>query len=98
MKLNIFTLLCVSLLTGCTLAPDYQRPPVDTLNYNLLNTKNVSQKSAVDLSWQSVFKEPRLQELIGLALENNKDLRLATLNVAAAKAQYGIQRSYVALC
>lgn len=52
-------------------------------------------KSAVDLSWQSVFKEPRLQQLIGLALENNKDLRLATLNVAAAKAQYGIQRSYM---
>lgn len=95
MKLNIFSLLCVSLLTGCTLAPDYQRPPVDTLNYNQLNTENVSQKSAVDLSWQSVFKEPRLQQLIGLALENNKDLRLATLNVAAAKAQYGIQRSYM---
>ncbi|WP_330149839.1 efflux transporter outer membrane subunit [Shewanella xiamenensis] len=94
MKLNILSLLCIALLTGCTLAPDYQTPSVDTLNYNLVNTKSGSQRSAVDLSWQSAFKEPRLQQLIGLALENNKDLRLATLNVAAAKAQYGIQRSY----
>ncbi|HHD1956458.1 TPA: efflux transporter outer membrane subunit [Klebsiella pneumoniae] len=94
MKLNILSLLCASLLTGCSLAPDYQRPPVDTLNYKQLVTISMLQQSAADLSWQTVFKEPGLQQLIVLALESNKDLRLATLNVAAAQAQYGIQRSY----
>jgi len=42
-------------------------------------------------SWRSFFPEPRLQALIGLALENNRDLRIATARVAEARAQYGIQ-------
>ncbi|WP_439829561.1 efflux transporter outer membrane subunit [Aeromonas caviae] len=94
MKLNFLCLFNVALLTGCTLAPDYKTPSVDTLSYNMPNTQIGSHNSVVDLSWKFVFKDPRLQELIGLALKNNKDLRLATLNVASAKAQYGIQRSY----
>ncbi|MCG6403267.1 efflux transporter outer membrane subunit [Vibrio fluvialis] len=93
MKLSFLSLSCTLIITGCSLAPEYQTPSVDTL-YNVVDTKNASQKPAVDLSWKSAFTEPRLQLLISLALENNKDLRLATLNVAAAKAQYGIQRSY----
>ncbi|WP_233358488.1 TolC family protein, partial [Vibrio cholerae] len=40
-----------------------------------------------------MFIDKRLQALIELALINNRDLRIATLNVEAVKAQYGIERS-----
>ena len=43
--------------------------------------------------WRDVFPDPQLQDLIGRALANNRDLRVAALNVEAARAQYRIQRS-----
>lgn len=91
MKLSVLSLFCSLAITGCSLAPVYRTPPVDTLN--LTNIHGDSHTSEMNMAWQSVFVDPRLQQLITLALESNKDLRLATLNVAAAKAQYGIQRS-----
>src|ERR1700687_1474808 len=43
--------------------------------------------------WQHYFPDPRLQALIAAALENNRDLRIATARIAEARAQYGIQRA-----
>ena len=48
---------------------------------------------AADIGWHDFFRDARLQKLIELALINNRDLRIATLNVEAARAQYHIQRS-----
>jgi len=48
---------------------------------------------AAEIGWRTMFPDPRLQRLIGLALANNRDLRLAVLNVEAAGAQYRIQRA-----
>jgi multidrug efflux system outer membrane protein len=50
-------------------------------------------RSADSIGWRDFFADPRLQSLIDVALRNNRDLRIATLNVAAAQAQYRIQRS-----
>lgn len=47
----------------------------------------------VDVGWHDFFKPPELQKLIGLALDNNRDLRVAVLNVERARAQYRIQRA-----
>jgi outer membrane protein, multidrug efflux system len=46
-----------------------------------------------DIAWQSFFTDPRLKRLVSIGLENNRDLRVATLNVEQARAQYGISRS-----
>lgn len=46
-----------------------------------------------DIQWQVFLSEPRLQSLIGQALDNNRDLRVAILNVQRARAQYRIQRA-----
>jgi len=43
--------------------------------------------------WQEFFSDERLQEVIAIALDNNRDLRIAALNVDKAKALYGIQRA-----
>lgn len=49
--------------------------------------------AAADLRWQEFFTDPKLQQIIETALHNNRDLRLAALNVEKARALYGIQRA-----
>lgn len=49
--------------------------------------------NAADLGWQTMFGDPRLRALIDLALKNNRDLRLALLNVQSVRAQFDIQDS-----
>src|ERR1700761_1287733 len=49
--------------------------------------------SAADVGWRQFFPDPTLQRLIQIALANNRDLRVAVLNVQAAQAQYRIQRA-----
>jgi multidrug efflux system outer membrane protein len=46
-----------------------------------------------DIGWLDFFLDTRLQQLIGLALANNRDLRVAVLNIEQARAQYRIQRA-----
>ena len=48
---------------------------------------------AAALDWRAHFADPRLVQLIGEALVNNRDLRLAALRVQEARAAYGIQRA-----
>jgi NodT family efflux transporter outer membrane factor (OMF) lipoprotein len=49
--------------------------------------------NAAELGWQAYFPDAQLQELIETSLENNRDLRIAALRVAEARAAYGIQRA-----
>jgi outer membrane protein, multidrug efflux system len=81
-------------LTACTLAPRYQRPeaPVPT-QFESAAPLVAAAIPAADIGWREFFAEAQLQELIARSLANNRDLRVATLNVAAARAQYRIQRS-----
>ena len=87
-------------LSGCTLAPEYERPesPV-TGNWpqtqSPADAHDASVTLAADLLWQDVYRDPRLQQLIALALENNRDLRVAALNVEKARAQFQIERAAI---
>jgi multidrug efflux system outer membrane protein len=83
---------------GCTLAPKYKRPqaPVPTewpkgAAYQDTRTAT-NAPQAQDLRWREFFSDERLCQLIETALTNNRDLRLAALNVERARAMYGIQR------
>src|ERR1700722_2532189 len=49
--------------------------------------------ATADIGWREFFTDPRLQRLIELALQHNPDARIAALNIAAARAQYQIQRA-----
>lgn len=100
MKGKIFLLgASVALLAGCTLAPEYTRPaapvPADWPTGAAYTevTAAPSAPTAAELSWRAFFADERLQEIIGIALVNNRDLRLAALNVERARAMYGIQRA-----
>jgi outer membrane protein, multidrug efflux system len=78
------------LLSACTLEPKYIRPdaPVAMPEHDI-----ASGIRAEELGWRAFFPDAQLQQLIVLALANNRDLRVATLNVEAAQARYRIQRA-----
>jgi len=67
--------------------------PSVSLSDDWNTTGDTTGLNAADLSWRSYFPDPQLQTLIESALQNNRDLRLAALRVAEARAAYGIQRA-----
>jgi multidrug efflux system outer membrane protein len=79
-------------LGACNLAPDYLRPPAP-VPAAWPQDPAAGDRNVADLDWQTFFPDPRLRALIGAALANNRDLRLATARIAEARAQYGIQRA-----
>ncbi|MFT4089115.1 MAG: efflux transporter outer membrane subunit [Asticcacaulis sp.] len=79
-------------LSACSLAPHYDRGVLPTSQAWPVATQTV-EASADTLNWREVFLDPRLQKTIELALDHNRDLRVAVLNVEQARAQYRIQRS-----
>jgi outer membrane protein, multidrug efflux system len=86
-----------SLLTGCTVGPNYHRPTVQSpAAFRDLSDNPQAQAqtaSYADLKWWQVFQDPQLQELIRTALKQNYDLQLATERINAARAQLAITRS-----
>ena len=91
--------LIVTLLTGCSLAPDYTRPPAPVpaewpTGGAYSETKpSPAAAAAAELPWRDFVTDEHLQEVIGMALRNNRDLRVAALNVERARAIYGISRA-----
>ena len=92
-------ILVILFLGGCTMAPQYTRPtppiPSDWPSgsaYKEIKAANDA-PIATELKWQEFFSDERLQKVIAIALDNNRDLRIAALSVDRAKALYGIQRA-----
>jgi multidrug efflux system outer membrane protein len=79
-------------LTGCTMMPDYKRPPA-SVAAQYPGVTRTSESRAADIPWQDFLAEDRLKKLIELALTNNLDFRVAMLNVEQSQAQYRITRS-----
>ncbi|UYP31250.1 AdeC/AdeK/OprM family multidrug efflux complex outer membrane factor [Pseudomonas sp. Z8(2022)] len=90
--------VAAALLSGCSLIPDYQRPEAPVAadwpqGEAYGNAASEGSRSAEDLQWREFFRDPALQQLVQVALENNRDLRVAALNVEAYRALYRIQRA-----
>jgi multidrug efflux system outer membrane protein len=79
-------------LAGCVVGPKYQRPAIQapTTHYTEATSHP---ESIADLAWWEVFKDPVLQGLIGEALKNNYDVKIAAARVEQARAQAGEARS-----
>ena len=95
-----------TILCGCTLIPDYKRPapPVassfldgpayrDGTQDHAAAAVGTPAVTADALGWRNFFSDPALQRLINIALHNNRDLRVAVLNIESAQAQYRIQHA-----
>ena len=99
MKRNLALILGVLVcLSGCTMAPKYTRPeaPVPAAwpsGPAYKETQSGGASAAAELQWRQFFTDERLQKIIDTALKNNRDLRLAALNVEKARALYRVQHA-----
>ncbi|WP_293780228.1 efflux transporter outer membrane subunit [uncultured Oxalicibacterium sp.] len=87
------TLIAAGVLSGCSMAPKYTRPDAPiaaTYPVNSATNEN-PQQNVAEMGWRNFYPDQRLQALIGLALENNRDLRVAALRIEEARALYNIQ-------
>jgi multidrug efflux system outer membrane protein len=91
--------MLLALLTGCSLIPHYQRPALPTAAAFPTGPAFTPRAplsapiAAGDLGWRDFFTDPVLQDLIALSLANNRDLRVAAQNVAAARTQVELERA-----
>ncbi len=98
MNKSLLTLALVAALGGCSLIPEYQRPDAPVAAdwpQGEAYPQGAAQASERALGWREFFRDPALQQLIEVALENNRDLRIAALNVDAYRALYRVQRADV---
>jgi multidrug efflux system outer membrane protein len=91
--------LVVIVLAGCSLQPVYERPPAPVApgypTGPAYKEASGSSLPVLQIGWRDFLKDARLQRIVELALANNRDLRVAALNIAQYQAQYRITRSAV---
>jgi len=97
---RFFLLIGIAFLfNGCTMIPKYTRPeaPIPTTlptggPYG--DTQSIQDALPIaEIKWQAAFPDEKLQKIIKMALANNRDLKLAMLNVKQARALYGVQQA-----
>lgn len=79
-----------TLLSGCSLMPAYQQP-ASSVPPTFATSAAATAIPVAELGWRNVFTDPALQAIIELALANNRDLRVAVLNIEKARATYRVQ-------
>lgn len=84
--------VAVAALTACSMIPTYHRPEAPVPG-NWLYDSATQGTPAAALNWQDFFAQQQLRELIATALRNNRDLRVAVLNIEQARAQYDIRNA-----
>lgn len=85
-------LVLILALGGCSLAPQHERPE-PPLVATWSGSAVAGTSDAATLGWSSFIQDEQLRQLVGLALDNNRSLRQALLDIEAARAQYRITRS-----
>ena len=94
-----YLLVVPFLFSACTLAPKYLRPnppvPDKWPGGAAYRSSKESLKipGAREIRWQEFFTDKRLKEIIKTALHNNRNLKLAALNVEETRAMYGVKRA-----
>jgi multidrug efflux system outer membrane protein len=82
------------LVSGCSLIPAYEQPAAPVASrFSGDATSSANAAPVAEIGWRDVFIDPALQRVIELTLTNNRDLRIAVLNIEKARAQYGVQRA-----
>ncbi len=96
---GLATGLVLIALSGCTMIPEYTRPqapvPAEWPAGSAYKQGEAAPagKAVADIKWQEFFVNAQLKKLVELALNNNRDLRIAALNIERSQALYRIQRA-----
>ncbi len=94
-RLIVACLLAVCLAlgsAGCALGPDYKRPAVPTPP-TWREIPIAEAQSLANTAWWELFDDPPLQELVRIALVENKDLKIAVERIEEARARYGFTKA-----
>ncbi len=96
-KLSILSLAAAAFLSGCSMIPTYERPAAPVAGQWPAEVAGVPVaapgKAPTEVPWQAFFTDAQLQKLIEAALQNNRDLRVAVLNIEQARAQFQVKRA-----
>jgi multidrug efflux system outer membrane protein len=94
------SIVMAALVAGCALEPVYKQPASPVVSYPTGEAYKTGDSTlpsdgpvAGEIGWRNFLVDARLQRLVELALQNNRDLRVALLNVEKVRAQYRIQRA-----
>ena len=93
---SLLALAVAAALSGCaTLVPSSTEvaPAIPAQWPAATSGTSSANVEVADIGWREFFVDPRLQAVIAQSLDNNRDLRVAVLNVEKARAQYRIQRA-----
>ncbi|AVR97933.1 AdeC/AdeK/OprM family multidrug efflux complex outer membrane factor [Pseudoduganella armeniaca] len=95
MNKSLITAAIAALLAGCSLAPVYERPqapvtPAWPQGDAYRPAAQAENRAAPDIGWREFIGDDKLRQLVQLALDNNRDLRVSVLNIERARAQYGV--------
>lgn len=83
--------LAAASLAGCSLMPAYVQPAAPVAATFAGDAGTPAAVPVADIGWRDVFTDPSLQRVIEMAIANNRDLRVAALNIERARAQYRVQ-------
>lgn len=87
-------LAVAALLGGCSFIPSFERPaaPVPA-SFAAPQSSATTEAPAIDMAWKDFFQDARLQQLIDIALHNNRDLRVAMLSIEQTRAQLRVRQA-----
>lgn len=91
MNKAILPLMIAGLLVGCMLGPDYKRPGIDSPKNWRFEEKE--SRDTVNTAWWQQFGDPVLNDLIDIALKENKDVKIAAARVEQFIGLYGTTRA-----
>src|SRR5512139_336341 len=91
MKRSIVIVTTIFLLGGCAIGPDYRRPEIASPPAWQVDMQTA--KDTANTLWWEQFNDPALNDLIGTALKENYDLRVATARVEEFYGRYGATRA-----
>ena len=90
-------LLALTALNGCSLAPRYTPPqlpvPAEWPQGAAYETSTPGAATVSQIGWREFYRDERLRTVVDQSLTNNRDLRIATLNIERARALYRIRRA-----
>lgn len=97
MRSRLLLLGATAALSACSMVPPYQRPAPPVPTSWPIGDPYLRQSEAAlpAVSYRDIFRDPRLQRIVEQALVNNRDLREAVANIAAAREQFRIQRAEI---
>lgn len=96
MRIFLLSTLSLLLFNACTLIPKYEQPdspvPSNLPKYSAETQSTEGKSEPVSLPWREFIQDGKLQQILEIALENNRDLKIAAANVEQMRALYGIQQ------